>query len=407
MACFEQALVAVGHLPESQERREQAIDLRLDMRKALLALDAFGVMFDHLREAERLAASLDDHHRLGRVSAYLSIYFFVTGDQDRAVETGQRALAIAVASKDFALEVMATFYLGHPYLSLGDYRQAVHYFRKNVETLTGKWLHERLGLASLPAVVSRAILDWGLAELGEFAEGMVRGEEAIQVAEATIDQPFTLSYAYLGVGLLHLRKGNLPQAIAVLERNLGVCQAGDIQLVLPWVASFLAYAYALSGRLAEALPLLEQAVEHCATTKQMFCYPLLVAHLGEAYLLAGRIEDASQQARHALERARDLKQRGHEAYALRLLGEIAAQRQPPDAESAAAAYRHAMTLADELGMRPLAAHCHLGLGTLYARTGRLEQARAELFAAVALYCAMDMTFWLSRAEAALAQVKEQ
>ena len=166
----------------------------------------------------------------------------------------------------------------------------------------------------------------------------------------------------------------------------------------------MGYAYALSGRLAEALPLLEQAVEQCAAAKQMIFYPLLVAHLGEAYLLAGRIADASQQARQALERARDLKQRGHEAYALRLLGEIAAQRQPPDAEAAVAAYRQAMTLADELGMRPLAAHCHLGLGTLYARTGRPEQARAELSAAMALYRAMDMTFWLSRAEAALTPV---
>ena len=405
MACFEQALVAVGHLPESQERREQAIDLRLDMRNALIALGAFGAMFDHLCAAERLAASLDDPRRLGWVSAYLSNYFSSTGDQDRAVETGQRALAIAMASKDFALEVMATFFLGLPYLSLGDYRQAVHYHRKNVETLTGEWLHERFGEPGLPAVFSRAFLDWSLAELGEFAEGMVHGEEAVQIAETTVDQPFTLSHAYLGVGLLRLRKGDLPQAIAVLERGLGVCQAGDIQLVLPWVASFLGYAYALSGRLAEALPLLEQAVEQCAATKQMVFYPLMVAHLGEAYLLAGRIADASQQARHALERSRDLKQRGHEAYALRLLGEIAAQRQPPDAEAAAAAYRQAMTLADELGMRPLAAHCHLGLGTLYARTGRQEPARAELSAAMALYRAMDMTFWLSRAEAALARVE--
>ena len=101
-------------------------------------------------------------------------------------------------------------------------------------------------------------------------------------------------------------------------------------------------------------------------------------------------------------RSRNLKQRGHEAYALRLLGEIAAQRQPPDAEPAAAAYRQAMTLADELGMCPLAAHCHLGLGTLYAKTGRLEQARTELSAAMALSRATDVTFWLSRAEAMLA-----
>jgi hypothetical protein len=131
----------------------------------------------------------------------------------------------------------------------------------------------------------------------------------------------------------------------------------------------------------------------------------LVAHLGEAYLLAGRSADASPQARQALERARDLKQRGHEAYALRLLGEIAAQHQPPAAEVAAVAYRHAMTPADALGMRPLAAHCHLGLGTLYAQTRRPEPARAELSAAMALSRAMDMTFWLSRAEAALARVE--
>ena len=312
-------------------------------------------------------ASLDDHRRLGRVSAYLSNYFCTTGDQDRAVETGQRALAIAMASKDFTLEVMATFFLGLSYLSLGDYRQAVHYHKKNVEILRGEWLHERFGEAGLPSVFSRAFLTWSLAELGEFAEGIVRGEEAVQIAETTVDQPFTLSHAYLGVGLLHLRKGDLPQAIAMLERSLRVCQAGDIQLVLPWAASALGYAYALSGHLAEALPLLEQAVEQSAAAKYMNFYPLLVAHLGEAYLLAGRIEDASQQARHALERSRDLKQRGHEAYALRLLGEIAAQRQPPDAEAAAAAYRQAMTLADELGMRPLVAHCHLGLGTSVSR----------------------------------------
>jgi len=401
MVCFEQALVAVGHLPESQERREQAIDLRLDMRRALHALGAFGAIFDHLCEAERLAASLDDPRRLGWVSAFLSVHNVITGDQDRAVETGQRALAIAMASKDFALEGIAIFFLGCPYLSLGDYRQAVHYHRQSVETLTGEWLHERFGEAGLLSVLSRTWLDWSLAELGEFTEGIVCGEEAVQIAETTVDQPCTLSHAYFGVGLPHLRKGDLPQAIALLERGLGVCQAGDAQLLLPWVASLLGYAYALSGRLAEALPLLEQGVEQCAATKQMYLYPLFVAHLGEAYLLAGHIADASQQAWHALERSRDLKQRGHEAYALRLLGEITAQRQPPDAEAAAAAYHQAMTLADELGMRPLAAHCHFGLGTLYARTRCLEQARAELSAAMARYSAMDMTFWLSRVEAAL------
>src|SRR5262249_10276493 len=97
----------------------------------------------------------------------------------------------------------------------------------------------------------------------------------------------------------------------------------------------------------------------------------------------------------------------NEAYALRLYGEIAAQRTPPEVEPAAAAYQQAITLAEELGMRPLLAHCHLGLGSLYVKTGHPEPARTELTAAITLYRAMDMTFWLPQAEAVLAQVEEK
>ena len=80
------------------------------------------------------------------------------------------------------------------------------------------------------------------------------------------------------------------------------------------------------------------------------------------------------------------------------------RRDPPDVTLAATHYHEALALAEELGMRPLQAHCHLGLGILCATTGQREQARAALSAAMALYRAMDMTFWLPQAEARLAQV---
>jgi tetratricopeptide (TPR) repeat protein len=404
LAGFEQALAALHHLPERQETCEQAIDLRLEMRNVLIALADFGRMFELLGEAEALAKTLEEPRRLGWVSAYLSPYFSNTGDQDRAIEMGQRALAIATASGDFALEMMATFFLGFPALALGHYQQQVQYHRRNVEALQGQWRHERFGEPGLPSVFCRAYLDWGLAELGAFVEGLVRGEEAIQIAE-TVDQPFTLSHAYLGVGLLHLRKGDLQPAIAVLEQSLGICQTGAIQLLLPWVVSSLGYAYALSGRLAEALPLLERAVEQSAAMKLMNHHPLWMAYLGEAYLLAGRLEEANALAGRALALSRAHKEQGYEAYALRLLGAITTQRHPPEVESAEDYYRQAMALADELGMRPLQAHCHLGLGTLYATIGRPAQAHAELSAAIDLYRSMDMTFWLPQVEAALAQVE--
>jgi tetratricopeptide (TPR) repeat protein len=116
------------------------------------------------------------------------------------------------------------------------------------------------------------------------------------------------------------------------------------------------------------------------------------------------MDEAVQLAGHALDLARTYKERGHEAWALRLLGEIAAHQAPPEIEPAEAHYQQALALAGELGMRPLVAHCHLGLGTLYAKTGQQEPARAELSTAIEMYRAMAMTFWLPQAEAPLAQV---
>ena len=112
-----------------------------------------------------------------------------------------------------------------------------------------------------------------------------------------------------------------------------------------------------------------------------------------------------QYARQALDLARQKKECGKEARALYQLGTVHAHAEPPDAEEAETYYKQALALADELGMRPLQAHCHLGLGTLYTQTGRREQARAALANAIALYRAMDMSFWLPQAEAALAQVE--
>jgi hypothetical protein len=71
---------------------------------------------------------------------------------------------------------------------------------------------------------------------------------------------------------------------------------------------------------------------------------------------------------------------------------------------AEAHYQLAMALAEALGMRPLVAHCHLGLGKLYLKVGWPEQAQSELSIAVDLYRSMEMTFWLPQAEAARAQI---
>jgi tetratricopeptide (TPR) repeat protein len=167
----------------------------------------------------------------------------------------------------------------------------------------------------------------------------------------------------------------------------------------------LGYAYALSGRFNDAIPLLERAVEQAASMRRMDYYSLWVTWLGEAYLLAERQDKALLFAERALELSRQYKERGHQAYVLRLLGEIAARRDPPDIEQAEAFYKQALSHAEELGMRPLVAHCYVGLGILNRRRQRLAQARSELATGIDFFHSMGMTFWLSQAESLLAQVE--
>src|SRR5207237_6974960 len=170
----------------------------------------------------------------------------------------------------------------------------------------------------------------------------------------------------------------------------------------PWPAAALGAAYTLAGRIAEAVPLLTQAMEQATAMELIIAQARCRLSLGEAHLHAGRLEDAYALAEGALAHARKYPERGNEAYALRFLGDIAARREPPDIEQAEAYYQRALALADELGMRPLQAHSYRGLGILYATVGQWAQARAGLSAAIALYRAMELTFWLPQAEASLA-----
>jgi len=161
----------------------------------------------------------------------------------------------------------------------------------------------------------------------------------------------------------------------------------------------LGYVYALSGRLPEGLELLQQALAHGESIGlTMFATPA-ITHLGEARLLADQPGEALGLAGRALALARERGQRSQEAWALRLLGEIAAHRDPPDVGTAEGRYREAMALADELGMRPLLAHCHLGLGKLYTRAHGRDRAKENLAAAMTMFRDLDMRFWLERAEA--------
>jgi tetratricopeptide (TPR) repeat protein len=214
--------------------------------------------------------------------------------------------------------------------------------------------------------------------------------------------PPSLIEACHGIGYVSLRKGNLHQALPWLERGMEVCRVWDLPLLLYVSSSVLGYAYVLAGRPSEALPLLEQYV---STEAMQIMRSRVHVWLSEAYLRLGRLDEALAVAARGLELCRMHARQADQAWTLRLLSEIHGHRQPPEAELVEASYREALALAEALGMRPLQAHCHRGLGTLYATIGQREQARTALSTAINLYRAMEMTFWLPEAEAGLSQVE--
>ena len=195
-------------------------------------------------------------------------------------------------------------------------------------------------------------------------------------------------------------RGELDRAIALFEPALALTRT--LGITLPNVLSGLGHAYALAGRLAEALALLESAVaEGGAISDMAVGQAVHVTRLAEASLAAGRGKQAVEGARLALDLARSYKEPANEAFALRLLGEIASRPDCPDAANAEWHYHGALALASELGMRPLLAHYHLDLARLYWRIGSRERAQEHLTSATSMYREMEMRFWLEQAEAEL------
>ena len=391
---LEEARRALERLPESPDVLSQAIDVRLDLRVALVPLGHYHKALDIMREAEGLATRLGDRARLGLVLADISARLRnVVGEHHQAIEVGRRALAIAGELGDRALQLEAQYRTSQAYFAIGDYRQAIEFLSRVTEgadepqggisfLLFGSWSHAWHALA--------------LANLGRFTEAMSHAQQALGIAERA-NHPFTLVEALAALGGVHVAQGDLDHAISALERGLALVREWNFQ---PWaILSRLGYAYALSGRLPEARRLLEEVAQSATTMHSMGVGRAIQrAWLGEAYLLDQQFDAASTRAQEAVSLARGHEERADEAWGLRILGETAASAPSARAGEATERFEEALALARERDMHPLVAHCHLGLGKLYRRLGKGQEAHQHLTTAMTMYREMGMLFWLTQAE---------
>ena len=384
VANFEQALEGLQQLPASRERDEQAIDLRFDLRLALVTLGDFERILTLLQEAESLAIGLDDAHRLGWLSACMAQYYLYRCQHEQAIMLGQRALDFADISGDMRTQVVSRTYVGSSYYFLGKHRLAVDGLKLNVARLADDLQSAALDIrdAAHSRITAQSFAAWFVSELGDFENAMAWSEAGVRNAEA-LTAPFSIGIALAAAGVVHLGQGQLPASIAILERGLSICREADLPVLFPRLASHLGAAYALAGRLAEGLPLLEQA-RGAIQRHADFAFSRPMAHPFERRIPLGRAQRRSRAARLTGSRSgpQAPRNRAYEARALLLLGDIAAHSDLPDVEHAASFYHQALDLASALDMRPLQAHCHRSLGALYQAAGQAEACRTALTRAI-------------------------
>jgi class 3 adenylate cyclase/tetratricopeptide (TPR) repeat protein len=397
-AWFEQALGVLDALPESPSILEQGFEIRLELRPVLTPLGEVRRALERLREAEALAERLNDGLRRGQVCAFMTNVYSLLGELEEALVTGTRALEIAGRLGDLRLRILATSYLQNAHYYRGEYERVVELATDNLAGLPADWVYEYFGMPAPASVFDRCWLVWSLAELGRFAKAAEYAAEAIRLAEPT-QHAFTVGLAHFAAGTLHLLKGDWVKARLPIEHWMAMVQMGNVVIQLPWAVASSAWTLARLGEASEALNRLregEQLLDRQVTRGIVSFRGWAYHSLGRACLLLGRLDEARSLGDRAVESSPG--HQGFAAHALHLLGDIATHPDRFDAESGEAHYRKALALAEPRGMRPLVAHCHLGLAKLYRSTGKREQATKHLSTAATMYREMDMRFWLEQAE---------
>lgn len=389
-AQFKNALLAAGNLPKDTANQIKTLDVKFELRNALWALGRFEDILTHLAEAEKIAAELMDPVRAGWISVFKSASNWQLGRSSAAIEAADAALCTGDESENLSLCVAANFYLGCAYITSGDTRKAETYFQAVTDQLVGDLKAEQCGLPFAPAVIARSWIIWALSERGRFKQGLKIVEEGIDLA-MELQHPFNLAHIYYDVGCFYDTKGDVEQAVAAHEKSYGFVTSWGLTYLSPFIMGFLGHAYALAGRHEEGISFLDRAQDAYERIGLGLFRSLIGVHRGEAYFLTGDIERARQLTQDALSLARKRGERGHEAHALRLLGNISLHDKQPDAEAAATYFNDALTLANAHRMRPLIAQCHLCLGELLRDSkNRHEVGEEHIQTGIAMARDMDM-----------------
>jgi tetratricopeptide (TPR) repeat protein len=358
---FERALVALGRLDQTPDLLARTIDLHYYQYGARYRFGELHGARANLFEAERLAVGLNESTRLVRILAQQTYILASIGDVAGALRTGERAVALADCGEDLDGRAGSHTMLARAMYAKGWYREAISHLHEAIKMIGEDVLRE-FGVGMNQAVSARVWLLLCCAELGQFAEAAAEASVAEQLLAQIEDgrQQEERVWLRLAVGRLAVLQGDFTKAVETLEPVLLPCES-EFAIYFSRVASSLGIAHARSGRVAKGVALLRQAVSRDQAIDFHFRFGLLLAQLGEVLLLAHDIDGALEAGTRALKAARTSGEEASEAWALWLLGDVAAQLHRSEA---AAHNREALEMSGRLGMAPLRARCLESMGRL-------------------------------------------
>jgi class 3 adenylate cyclase/tetratricopeptide (TPR) repeat protein len=369
---LESALAAVDHLP-AEERATLEIDLRIDLRHALTPLGRVQETLDYLNAAEQVATELNDSARLGRIYSFTANCLVLKARYAEALTTGERALNLA--GDDERLQLATKIYLARARQARGEFRAAIELFEQILAMLEQRPSDDFHGLPVLPAAFSRSSLAICCAVVGEFEKAEAYAAEAARRADA-VGQPDSIMWAHWSIGSVALNKGDCSAAVLVFDRLLDVCATHDLDAYASRIMAGLGRTIARLGEVREGLALLEKAVALDETAEPQLTRSLTLIAYVEVLLLAGKFDTALSTVTDLLRRTRCLGERGAEAHVCWLAATIHAVR-AVNLEAGVELIEAATTIAGELDLQPLLAHCHLTRADLYRRRGL--QAEADTY----------------------------
>jgi DNA-binding SARP family transcriptional activator len=395
------ALELCPRLDPTRDNLALNVDVRLDLDLMLLALGDLARIPELHREADAIAAQLDDQPRRGRVASRMANHAWLQADYETAITLSRRAIDIAARSGNAFLRVNATHVLGMTLHAQGRYREVVSTLRPNVEGPDADIGRERLGFSIAPYVFGQGLMAWSLAALGEFGAAALHGDAGVRTADASHHrQAQGAARMYHAVALI--LGEDLRAALPVAEEAVSICESEGVLFWRAAAYSALGWLLALNGRSAEGLPYLAGGAALQAEAGIRGTLSVFWNRWARGLLEAGQLQEAGRTAHRALELAQAAGEHAYMAEAFHVLARIDSEL--GDVISARDLYQRARDLAAGLEMRPLAARCNLGLGSVARRTADVTRARAHLACAAEEFRALGMLHSLSQAEAEQARL---